>query len=79
MTILSSRSHVPPILPTNVEQRIGNLTETGHLDRLHQFFKHVSTVPRNLLKLLQSSSCNPTIFSQFLLEGLCVDYGCMEI
>jgi hypothetical protein len=37
-----AQSHVPPILPTNVEQRIGNLTETGHLDRLHQFLKHVS-------------------------------------
>ena len=43
--------HVAPILPTNVEQRIGNLTETGDLDRLHQFFKHVSTLPCNLLQL----------------------------
>ena len=55
-------SHVPSVLPTNVEQRISNLSKTCDLDRLHQFFKHVSSKPCNVLELGECSrsriACN---------------------
>jgi hypothetical protein len=38
---IDALSHVAPILPTDVEQRISDLAERGHLHGLHQFFKHV--------------------------------------
>ena len=41
-------SHVAPILPTDVEQRIGDLAERGDLDGLHQFLKHVPDLACNL-------------------------------
>jgi len=34
-------SHITSLLPTNVEQRISNLTQTRHFNGLHQFLKHV--------------------------------------
>ena len=42
---IDALSHVAPILPTDVEQRIGNLAERGHLDGLHQFHEHVPALP----------------------------------
>ena len=42
----SGQSHVAPILPTNVEQRIRDLTEAGHLHGLHQFLEHGTAVTR---------------------------------
>ena len=35
------RSHVAPILPTDVEQRIRDLAEARDLHGLHQFLEHV--------------------------------------
>jgi hypothetical protein len=52
---LKAESHVPSVLPTNIEQRIGDLTKACHLHSLHQFFKHVSTKPSNFLQLLERS------------------------
>jgi hypothetical protein len=48
-------SHVPSVLPTDIEQRIGNLTKACHLYGLHQFFKHVATKPCHFLQLLERS------------------------
>ena len=44
-------SHVSPILPTNVEQRIRDLTEARDLHGLHQFLEHVPTLACDLLQL----------------------------
>ena len=47
----SGQSHVAPILPTDVEQRIRDLTQAGDLDGLHQFLKHVPALSCHLLEL----------------------------
>jgi hypothetical protein len=52
---LKAKSHVPSVLPTNIEQGICDLTKACHLYGLHQFFKHVSTKPCNFLQLLERS------------------------
>ena len=49
---IDALSHVAPILPTNIEQRIGNLTEARDLDGLHQFLEHVSALACDLLSLI---------------------------
>ena len=54
-TIGENRSHVAPILPTDIEQRIRDLTEARDLHGLHQFLEHVSTLSCDLLQLLKRS------------------------
>ena len=53
---IDALSHVAPILPTDVEQRIGNLAERGHLDGLHQFLKHVPALSATSCSCL-SAAC----------------------
>ena len=45
--------HIAPVLPTDIEQRICCLTQTGDLHGLQQFFKHASAKPNNFLQLLE--------------------------
>ena len=48
-------SHVPPILPSNLEHRRRQLTKATVLGRFHQDREHVLVLDRGLLKLPQCS------------------------
>jgi len=53
MTTHSRRLHTPPILPTHLEQRLGDLTERAHAHGFHQLGKDVAVLDHHALEPLQ--------------------------
>src|SRR5512142_165161 len=45
--------HTPPILPSHLVQRLGDLTERAHAHGFHQLGEHVSVIDHHPLQSLQ--------------------------